>query len=161
MSRLWEATSVINTTINGTSFCGRKINWEPTEYNHKVHLLLQNWHGGTGELCYMKWDNKSVMAIHWGTKQQYRVYNLFCSNTLGSFLITSSLPNLGTCYRLDNLYPLFDTVRMNRCECEAHTVAGCPTAQVCVYFDFLCVYTLQKLFTQVRCKCKLQILVQK
>jgi hypothetical protein len=48
----------------GTSFCGRKINCEPTAYNYDVHLLLQNQHGGTGELGYMTLDNKSVMAIH-------------------------------------------------------------------------------------------------
>jgi hypothetical protein len=36
MGSWWEAKSVINTTINGTSFCWRKINWEPTAYNHDM-----------------------------------------------------------------------------------------------------------------------------
>lgn len=45
----------------------------------------------------------------------------------------------------------------NECECEVYTVAECPPAQVHIYFDLLCVYTLQKIFAQFRCECKLEI----
>jgi hypothetical protein len=153
MGRQWEATSVTDTTINGTSFCGRKINWDPTACNHDIHLLLQNWHGGMAELGYMALENKSVMAIHRGTKQQYRVYILLCSNTLGSFLITISLPNWAPCYRLDILQLLMILTKMK--ECEAYTVGGCPPAHV--FLLIFSVYTLQKIFTQFRRECKLEV----
>lgn len=153
MGRRWEATSVIDTTLNGTSICGRKINLDPTACNHDVHLLVQTWHSGTAELGYITLEKKCMMAIHRGTKRQYRVYNLFCSNTLDSFLITSSLPNWAPCYRLDKLQLLLLLTRMN--ECEAYTVAGCPPAHL--FILIFCVYTLQKIFTQFRPEHKLGV----
>jgi hypothetical protein len=94
----------------------------------------------------MTLDNKSVMAIHWGTKKQYRIYNLFCSNTLGCFLITSSLPNLGPCYRLDKLQLLLTLTRMNETvKLYCSRVSSGPS----VYFFWFspCVHIIKNIYT--------------